>query len=187
MGLGSLRKRHTGLHFPPLLFLTDTHGQEGNVILCITVPCCSGSSHIRGRKGHRALYQYIISPSLVQLQRAIAQGWEGYFRLVLCPTVGAGCGEGPWGHCPVLAPEHTFVHTNMHAHRAQSSPCGRAWGPSITWLHLNAYPRNGPRTARLQVPRSLLLAAFDLGEALILRGNIYCGFYVSRTRVSLHF
>lgn len=34
---------------------------------------------------------------------------------------------------------------------------------------------------------SLLLATVYLGEALILIGNMYCGFYVSRMRVSLHF
>lgn len=39
----------------------------------------------------------------------------------------------------------------------------------------------------LQVPDSLLLATVHLGEAFILVGNMYCCFYVSRTRVSLHF
>lgn len=38
-----------------------------------------------------------------------------------------------------------------------------------------------------QAPESLLLATLHTGEAFILIGNMYCCFYISRTRVSLHF
>lgn len=163
------------------------HGQRGNVILGITVPCCSGSSHIRGRKGHRALKQFMLSPSLsLQLQRAIARGWEGYFRQVLCPTVGAGCGAGPWGHCPVLAPVHTFVHTNTHTEHSPG-PVGQRGG--IKHLApLECLPWKQAKDSMCpQAPGSLILATVYLGEALILIGNMYCCFYVSRARVSLSF
>lgn len=172
MGLGSLRERHTGLRFPPLLFLTDVHGQGGNVILSITVPCCSGSSHMRGRKGHRALKQFLISPSLsLQMQRAIAGGWEGYFRQVLCPTVGAGCGEGPWGQCPVLAPVHTLVHTNTSSH-TQSTVQAR-WGSIKHLAPLECLPWTQAKDSTCpQAPGSLLLAMVCLGEALIRIGNV---------------
>lgn len=105
---------------------------------------------------------------------------------MLCPAAGAGCREDPRGHCPVLAPEHTFVHTNTHTEHSSAQ-----WRSMEGIKHLAALEclpwKQAKDSTCPQGPGSLLLATVYLGEALILVGNMYCCFYVSRTRASPHF
>lgn len=137
-GLVASEEEKTSVSFSSSCSVPEStmNGQEVNVLLNSTIPCCSSTSH---RRQERAQYTepfcdffFFFYPSSScsskeQLQAlAASTGRGGLLGRVPCPTAGSRLWRRSWRACPLPAPVHTLAHTQA---RTQScSPVGKHGG-----------------------------------------------------------